>query len=95
MFLAVDANTAGAVASTVSGNWLLLLAGIIFVVAAVAIFFFIKKLIINTVLGLIAWAIIHFVFHIELPAIVTLIVTAIFGLAGLGVMVVLKFLGVV
>ncbi|MEW6294870.1 MAG: hypothetical protein AB1467_01070 [Candidatus Diapherotrites archaeon] len=90
------ANTAqGAVSNVLAGNWMILLAGIIFIIAAVVIFFVLKHLIANTVLGLIAWAIIHFVFHIELPFIATLIVTVIFGLAGLGVMVVLKFLGAV
>lgn len=80
---------------TIVGNWGFLAVGIGFIIAAVLIFWFLKHIIVNTVLGLIAWAIIAFALKISLPFWPTLIVTVIFGLAGIGAMIVLAFLGIV
>ncbi|MBU1121016.1 hypothetical protein KJ660_04020 [Candidatus Micrarchaeota archaeon] len=97
-FESLGANTAKDVAvgaaSTLVGNPLLLLIGIVLIVATIAIIFFLKKIIINSVVGLIVWGAIHFIFNITLPFWPTLLVTAIFGLAGIGVMLVLRFLGI-
>ena len=84
----------GSAAQTLAGNWQILAGGIILIAAAVLIFLFLKKLAINSALGLIAFAILIFAFKIDLPFIPTLVVSAIFGLAGIGVILVLKFLGV-
>jgi len=84
-------------ASNIAGlawNPMVLLAGIGLVVIAVVIIFFLKKIIINSILGLVAWAIAVFVFGIELPFMASLAVSLIFGLAGIGVMLVLAFMGV-
>ena len=76
-------------------NPALLLIGIVLIIAAVLIIYFIKKIFINSILGLIAWAIIYFIFNIKLPLLASLVVSVIFGLAGIGVMLMLRFLGLI
>ncbi len=88
------AGTAGQTAGNFIGDPSLLIAGIALIIAAVIIFTVIKKVIVNSIAGLIVFGIIKFVVGINLPFIPTLIVTAIFGLAGIGAMLVLHFLGV-
>ncbi|MCX8190097.1 MAG: hypothetical protein N3F05_02595 [Candidatus Diapherotrites archaeon] len=82
------------IAGSLAGKPEILAIGILLIVVAVAIIFFIKKVIINSLLGLIGWAILKFAVGIELPLIEGLIVSVIFGLAGLGAMLVLKFFGI-
>jgi len=77
-----------------SGNWLVFLIGVILIIAAIAIILSLKKIIINSVLGLIGWGIAVFVFKVSLPLIPSLVVSVVFGLAGVGVMLLLVFLGV-
>ncbi len=91
---AQSAEGIGNAAQTLAGNWQILAAGIIFIAAAVLIFMFLKKVVVNSILGLIAFAILIFVFKINLPFLPTLVVSAVFGLAGIGVILLLKFLGV-
>ena len=86
-------HTAGETAGNFIGDPTILIIGIILIVAAVAIFVLLKKIIVNSIAGLIVFGIVHFVFGVNLPFIPTLIVTAIFGLAGIGVMMILYFLG--
>lgn len=88
-------NGAGETASNFIGDPVLLVVGIVLIIGAVLIFTLLKKIIVNSVLGLIVFGIIQFVIGIQLPFIPTLIVTAIFGLAGIGVMLVLHFLAIV
>ncbi len=73
----------------------ILIAGIILIVVAVLFMLFIKKIIINSVLGVIAWIVLQYVFKVGLPFIPSLVVSVIFGLAGIGVMLVLRFMGIV
>ncbi|MEM4662955.1 MAG: hypothetical protein QXM75_02955 [Candidatus Diapherotrites archaeon] len=73
----------------------ILVFGIVFLIATIFIIFFIKKIIINSVLGLIAWAIITYFIGIELPFFAGLIISAIFGLAGVGTLLLLKFFGII
>lgn len=54
-----------------------------------------KNVIVNSIIGVVALLFLYYVLNIKLPFIITLIVTAIFGPAGLGVMLILKFFGVV
>lgn len=75
-------------------DWKVLAAGVVLIIAAVLVFLFIKKLIVNSILGVIAWAVLVFGLKIEMDLIVTLIVSAVFGLAGVGVILLLKFLGI-
>gem|GEM_PF-1743687 len=71
----------------------ILVIGIALVIIAIVMIFFIKKIIINSILGLIAWAVLNYYFKIQLPFIPSLAVSLIFGLAGVGAMLVLKFFG--
>lgn len=89
-------STAGKAAETAmqfAGNPTVLLGGIGLVIAAVLIFLFLKKIIINSILGVIGWAILNFAMGIQLPLIPSLAVSVIFGLGGIGVMLALRFFG--
>ncbi|MBN2127153.1 MAG: hypothetical protein JW703_02040 [Candidatus Diapherotrites archaeon] len=77
-----------------SGNWLVFAVGLILIIAAIAVILSLKKIIINSVLGLIGWAVTVFVFKVSLPFIPSLVISVIFGLAGIGVMLLLKFFGI-
>jgi hypothetical protein len=86
-------HTAGETAGNFAGDPTILIIGIVLIVAAVAIFVLLKKIIVNSIAGLIVFGIIKFVFGVNLPFIPTLVITAIFGLAGIGAMMVMHFLG--
>jgi len=92
-------ETAGNIASDATAqlinNPTLLLAAIVLIGAAILIIFFVKKIFVNSILGIIAWAIVYFIFNIKLPLAASLVVSVIFGLAGIGAMLILKFLGVI
>ncbi|MFH1255789.1 MAG: hypothetical protein V1494_00715 [Candidatus Diapherotrites archaeon] len=96
MFLAelVDVSGTVAGASSLAGDWKILLGGLVLIAIAIIVFFLLKKIVVNTILGLVFWAIVVYGIKIELPFISSLIVSLIFGPAGVGVMLLLKFLGV-
>ena len=92
--------TAGSAGSAIAekglqlaGNPTILAAGIVLIIAAVLIFVFLKKIVVNSIAGLIVWAIVSFVFHIELPFIPSLVISIVFGLAGIGALLLAKFMG--
>ncbi len=79
--------------------------GVVLVIAAVALIFFsgkvfglLKKLLVNTVLGLIVLFAINLLgspFGLKMPlTVLTVLVTAIFGLAGVGVLLLLALAGI-
>ncbi|MCX6802094.1 MAG: hypothetical protein NT067_03180 [Candidatus Diapherotrites archaeon] len=76
------------------GNPAVLAAGIGLVIITVLLIVMLKKIIINSVLGIIAWVVLTFVLHIEMPFFPSLVLSIVFGLAGIGSILVLKFLGV-
>lgn len=78
-----------------AGEPWVLAGAIILVIIAIVLVLVLKKIIVNSLLGLIAWAIIKWVFGISLPFWASLIVSAVFGLAGIGVMLLLRFLGLI
>lgn len=89
-------NAVGETASkaiTLVNNPTILLIGIILIVITIAIIFFLKKIIINSILGFITWFIVTQFFHISLPLIPSLVISIIFGMAGIGAMLLLKFFG--
>ena len=96
MFLLQAVETSGILQQTglISGIGLIAVA-IILIIATVAVLFFVKKFIVNTVLGLIAWAIVVYLLNVNLPFIPSLVVSAVFGPAGVGVMLFLRFFGLV
>jgi hypothetical protein len=73
----------------------ILIIGIGLIVVTFLLIFFMKKIIVNTILGLVVWGIVTFMFKFELPFIPSFVVSAVFGPAGVGVMLLLKFLGVI
>ena len=81
-------------AKTFAGNPGLLAGGIVLIIAGILVIIFLKRIIVNSVLGAIAWAIVNYVFQINLPFYPSLIVSVAFGLPGIGVMLLLRFLGV-
>jgi len=87
------AENIGSTALQLVGNPAILIGGIILVVGAIVIFFFLKKIVINSILGISAWLLLTYVFHVELPFIPSLAISVIFGLAGIGAMLVLRFFG--
>jgi len=82
-------------AKTIMDKPIILLYALILIIITVVIISFFKNVIINSLIGVAGLFIANFVLGLKLPFIITLIVTAIFGLAGLGVMLVLKFFGVI
>ena len=93
--MAVDLNVAttelAKSASAISAvDPVILFAGIGLVALAIFLIFFLKRVIINSILGLIAFIVLYFL-GIKLPFFATLIVSVIFGLAGVGTMLVLYF----
>ena len=90
--------TAGAL-SAVTGtqvhlSTMTLLAGIGLVALAIFLVFFLKRLIVNSILGLVAFLVLKFL-GVDLPFLLTLIVSILFGLAGVGTVLVLHFFGLV
>ena len=67
---------------------------IVLVIATVFIFFFLKKIIVNSVLGVVALLAANFIFNMQLPWLSSIVVSIIFGPAGVGVMIVLRIFGV-
>lgn len=91
-----DAGTAaGTVSNAISGNISWLIVGIAFFIVAAMLFFYLKNLVVNTILGVLGWGVLTYIFHLQLPFWASLIVSAVFGLAGLGAIVILAFLGIV
>lgn len=87
-------NVSQEAVNSLVGNPAVLATGIMLIIAAVLILWFLKKIVVHAVVGLIGWAIALFVFKIQLPFLLSLIVSIIFGLGGLGVLLLLKFLGI-
>jgi hypothetical protein len=82
-------------ANTLLNNPKILIIGIILIIGAIILIFVLKNLLLNSLIGIAGFLICNFIFGIKLPLIATLIVSAIFGAAGLGVIFILKFLGVI
>ena len=80
--------------ATLAGNWWVLLLGIALIAATVVLVGYLKNILANSIIGLVAWSVLQFLFGVKLPLMASLVVSAIFGLAGIGVMLVLKFLGI-
>lgn len=72
----------------------LIIIGLILIGVTIFILFFLKKFIMNSVLGLILWAIVTFIFNIELPFIPSLVVSVVIGPAGVGTMLLLNAFGI-
>ena len=89
------ADAAKDTALQLAGNPTVLVIGIVLIIATVLVILFIKKIVINSVLGVAAWAVLQYGLNIQLPFIPSLVVSIVFGLAGIGVMLLLRFLAVI
>lgn len=83
----------GQAAKLFVGNPVVLLAAIGSIVLGILVLLFLKKIIVNSALGLLAWAVLQYVFGVNLPFAPSLVISVLFGLPGIGVMLVLRFLG--
>jgi hypothetical protein len=99
----VDLNTAVTTAgnkamdgaSSLLHNPKALIIGIILIIAAVVILAVLKNILLNSIIGVAGFLICNYLLGISLPFSATIIVSAIFGAAGLGVILVLKFIGII
>jgi len=82
-------------ASGIAGNMAMLLAGIVLIIITIVVILLAKRIIVNSVLGLIGWLVVKYVLQVSLPFWPSLVLSIIFGLAGLGAMLVLAFMGIV
>ncbi|MDO8626969.1 MAG: pro-sigmaK processing inhibitor BofA family protein [Candidatus Diapherotrites archaeon] len=85
-------------ANFLSGNWTWLLIGIALIGITIWLITQVKNLIVNSLLGIVAWAIVTYALpmvgiNIQLNFVTSLIASALLGVAGIGLMIVLKFIG--
>jgi len=95
----MDVNTAVAGGISFGGISILIL-GVVLIIATIVLLALLKRIIVNSILGIIAWLIVSYIFPIfglklSIPFWPSLIVSIIFGLAGIGSMLVLAFLGII
>ena len=76
------------------GNPAVLIIAIILIGVSIFLFFFLKRILVNSLIGLVIWGIVTFIFPVNLPFIPSFIISVLFGAAGIGTMLILKFLGV-
>ena len=86
-------NMAAEAAKTFAGNPSILAGGIILIIAGILVIMFLKRIIVNSILGAILWAIVNYFFLVNLPFYPSLIISIVFGLPGIGVMLLLRFMG--
>jgi len=93
--LAVEAEKTAAVTTNVAG---LVLIAILLILVTILVLHFLKNIVMNAVLGVIALFLVNFVgsyFGISIPLnLVTLVICALFGPAGVGVLLLLVAFGV-
>lgn len=70
-------------------DYLIIIIGIILIAITVWLVGLLKNLVLNSIIGALGFLFCYFVFNIKLPIVITLIASAIFGPAGLGVMLIL------
>ncbi|MFA6269383.1 MAG: hypothetical protein WCW13_02000 [archaeon] len=84
----------GAALNLLNNPTVLIAAGILIVVT-IFLLFFLKKVIINSILGGLIWGVSVFVFNVQLPQIPSFVIAILFGPAGIGAMLILKFFGLI
>ncbi len=75
------------------GNPTVLIIAIVLIAATIFLFFFLKKIITNSILGGIIWFVSIYIFHVQLPLVPSFVISVLFGPAGIGAMLLLKFFG--
>ena len=71
-----------------------LLLGAVLVIAALVVIFVLKRVLENAIVGTIGFLILKYVVGVNVPLIPGLIVSLLFGLGGLGVLLILHFFGI-
>lgn len=94
LFLATEVATEAS-KKIIEINIMYILYAVILIILTVIFIKIFKNVIVNSVIGVVALLFLYYVLKIKLPFLITLIVTAIFGPAGLGAMLILKVFGVV
>jgi len=74
--------------------WSLVIVGIALIIATIILLFFLKKILENSILGVVIWAASIFIFQVKLPMVPSFVVSVIFGPAGIGTMLLLYALGI-
>lgn len=91
----MDANIISGVSNKVISlvhNPKILILGVALILVTILIMYFIKKVIVNSIIGVIGFFILASI-GIKLPLVLTLIITVVFGVGGLGAILILKFFG--
>jgi Zn-dependent protease with chaperone function len=70
-----------------------LILGIALIAVTIFLLFFLKKIVMNSVLGAVIWFVSVFVFGVKLPLLPSFVISIIFGPAGIGTMLVLAVFG--
>jgi hypothetical protein len=70
-------------------DYLILAVGVVLIGITVLLLGLLKNIILNSIFGALGFLLCYFVFGIKLPIVITLIISALFGPAGLGVMIIL------
>ncbi|MBR9707576.1 MAG: hypothetical protein GOV15_04020, partial [Candidatus Diapherotrites archaeon] len=94
------AETVGKTFTELISTWPLMASGIGLVIVAVIFWFVLKKIMMNTILGLSLMGAIYFAFpeifaKLSAHLIPTLVVTMIFGVGGIGAMLLFVWLGII
>ncbi len=71
------------------------LLGVLFVIVALVVVFIVKRVLENFIIGVVGFLILKFVLGINIDLIPGLIISLLFGLGGLGVLLILHFFGIV
>ncbi|MBI4044320.1 MAG: hypothetical protein HY392_01280 [Candidatus Diapherotrites archaeon] len=76
------------------GNWQFLIVGLVLLAAGILVFMFLKKAIVNSILGIIVWGIAVYGFNTQLAFWPSLLISALFGPAGIGAILILRFFNI-
>ena len=71
---------------------MLIIIGIVLIVITIFLIFFLKKIVVNSILGAIIWGLAVFVFGVKLPTVASFVIAVLFGPAGIGTLLVLSTL---
>ena len=80
------------IAKTVTFDPTMVIIGIVLIVITLFLIFFVRKIILNSIIGAVMWGLAVFVFGVKLPTVASFVIAVIFGPAGIGTLLVLSAL---
>lgn len=87
-------SNVGETVTSVAGNWTYLIAGIVLLIAAFIVIYFVKNLVANAIGGIIALLVAKFIFGVAIPLNgLTIVVTIFGGLGGVAALFLAAFFG--